>query len=217
MVDLLVSEAVQIGATRLLGNLVIPAHAIGLVLFLHGSGSDRTSPRNMSVASALHQQHLATLLFELTTEEEARSSSTAFDLDLATQRTMQTLQWLNGHQEAGRYPLGLFGCSTGAAVALVAAARCPEQIKAVVSRGGRPDLADNWLPQVKAPTLLIVGGLDTEVLSLNRQVMRLMNAPKRLEVVPGAGHLFEEPGSLSSVAAYAGSWFQTHFNRERRS
>lgn len=217
MVDLLVSEAVQIGATRLLANLAIPVQSLGLVLFLHGSGSDRNSPRNLSVASALHQQHLATLLFDLNTEEEARSSSTAFDLDLAARRTVQTLQWVGRHHEVGRYPLGLFGSSTGAAVALVAAAQCPEQVRAVVSRGGRPDLADNWLPQVKSPTLLVVGGLDTEVLSLNRQAMRRMNVPKRLEVVPGAGHLFEEPGSMSSVAAYAGSWFQIHFSGERRS
>lgn len=211
------SEAVQLGPAGLLGDLVIPAQALGLVLFVHGSGSSRKSPRNRGVASVLQQHHLATLLFDLLTEEEALDPSQVFDIELLARRTVQAIRWVEQHPDARRYPLGLFGASTGAAAALVASVQCGDRVKAVVSRGGRPDLAGAWLAQVRAPTLLIVGGLDAHVLSLNQQAMRHLTSSKRLEQVPGAGHLFEEPGALSSVAAFATSWFEKYLIKERPS
>lgn len=211
----LTTEPIQLGSLALPGDLVIPAQAVGLVVFAHGSGSGRLSPRNQWVARALQQAHLATLLLDLLTEEEARDRRLVFDIDLLARRVVESIHWTEHHPELAHLRLGLFGASTGAAAALVAAASRPDRVAAVVSRGGRPDLALASLARVQAPTLLIVGGLDTEVLELNRQAMRLLTPQKRLEVVPGAGHLFEEPAALGSVAALAASWFQKHLSHRR--
>jgi len=215
MSTVIMTEPIQLGSLALPGDLVIPAQALGLVVFAHGSGSGRLSPRNQWVARALQQAHLATLLFDLLTEEEARDRRLVFDIDLLAQRVVESIHWTEHHPELAHLRLGLFGASTGAAAALVAAANRPDRVAALVSRGGRPDLALASLSSVQAPTLLIVGGLDTEVLELNRQAMRLLTTQKRLEVIPGAGHLFEEPGALSSVAALAASWFQKHLATRR--
>lgn len=215
MSTLLMTEPVQLGSLALPGDLVIPPQAMGLVLFVHGSGSGRQSPRNRWVAAALQQHHLATLLFDLLTEEEAQDPSQVFNIALLGQRVLEAIQWTGHHPDLADLRLGLFGASTGAAAALAAAAVRPDRVTAVVSRGGRPDLAMDCLPGVQAATLLIVGGLDTEVLALNRQALRLLNTPKRLEVVPGASHLFEEPGALGSVAVFAASWFEQYLGNGR--
>lgn len=215
MSTLLMTEPVQLGSLALPGDLVIPPQAMGLVMFVHGSGSGRQSPRNRWVAAALQQHHLATLLFDLLTEEEAQDPSQVFNIALLGQRVLEAIQWTGHHPDLAHLRLGLFGASTGAAAALAAAAVRPDRVTAVVSRGGRPDLAMDCLPGVQAATLLIVGGLDTEVLALNRQALRLLNTPKRLEVVPGASHLFEEPGALGSVAVFAASWFEQYLGNGR--
>jgi putative phosphoribosyl transferase len=210
MSTVLTTEPIQLGSLALPGDLVIPDRARGLVVFAHGGGSGRQSPRNRWVASALQRAHMATLLFDLLTEEEAREGRLVFDIDLLAERVVESIHWTEHHPDLANLRLGLFGASTGAAAALKAAALRPDRVSAVVSRGGRPDLAMDCLAQVQAPTLLIVGGLDTEVLALNREALRRLHAPKRLEVVPGAGHLFEEPGALGSVAVYATSWFDEY-------
>lgn len=210
MSTLLMTEPVQLGSLALPGDLVIPPQATGLVMFVHGSGSGRQSPRNRWVAAALQQHHLATLLFDLLTEEEAQDPSLVFNIAVLGQRVLEAIHWTGHHPDLAHLRLGLFGASTGAAAALAAAAVRPDRVAAVVSRGGRPDLAMDCLPGVQAATLLIVGGLDTEVLALNRQALRQLNTPKRLEVVPGASHLFEEPGALGSVAVFAASWFEQY-------
>lgn len=215
MSTLLMTEPVQLGSLALPGDLVIPPQAMGLVMFVHGSGSGRQSPRNRWVAAALQQHHLATLLFDLLTEEEAQDPSQVFNIALLGQRVLEAIQWTGHHPDLAHLRLGLFGASTGAAAALAAAAVRPDRVTAVVSRGGRPDLAMDCLPGVQAATLLIVGGLDIEVLALNRQALRLLNTPKRLEVVPGASHLFEEPGALGSVAVFAASWFEQYLGNGR--
>jgi putative phosphoribosyl transferase len=215
MTTLLTTEPVQLGALALPGDLVIPTHASGLVMFVHGSGSSRLSPRNRWVAEVLHQHHMATLLFDLLTEEEAQDRRKVFDIELLGQRVVEAIHWAGHHPDLAGLHLGLLGASTGAAAALVAAAERPARVAAVVSRGGRPDLALDSLGRVQAPTLLIVGGLDTEVLALNRQALRLLRATRRLEVVPGASHLFEEPGALGSVAVFAASWFETFLTTGR--
>jgi len=181
-----------------------PPGASGLVLFAHGSGSSRFSPRNRAVADVLHAAGFATLLVDLLPEEG--SVDRRFDIELLGERVTAAADW------AGRrgLPLGLFGASTGAAAALVAAAERPEVVRAVVSRGGRPDLAGDALPRVRAPTLLIVGGRDEVVLGLNREAMSRLRAETRLEIVPGATHLFEEPGTLERVAELARDWFLEH-------
>ena len=212
----LMTEPVQLGTLALPGDLVIPAQSLELVMFAHGSGSGRLSPRNQWVARALQRVNMATLLFDLLTEEEACDRRLVFDIDLLGLRVVEAIHWAEHHPDLSHLRLGLFGASTGAAAALAAAATRPDRVAAVVSRGGRPDLALSSLPRVQAPTLLIVGGLDTEVLELNRLALRQLRAPKRLEVVPGAGHLFQEPGALGSVAAFACSWFQQHLSNERR-
>ena len=212
----LMTEPVQLGTLALPGDLVIPAQSLGLVMFAHGSGSGRLSPRNQWVARALQRVNMATLLFDLLTEEEACDRRLVFDIDLLAGRVVEAIHWAEHHPDLSHLRLGLFGASTGAAAALAAAATRPDRVAAVVSRGGRPDLALSSLPRVQAPTLLIVGGLDTEVLELNRLALRQLRAPKRLEVVPGAGHLFQEPGALGSVAAFACSWFLQHLGNERR-
>jgi putative phosphoribosyl transferase len=196
------------------GNLAVPEGARGAVLFAHGSGSSRFSPRNRLVAQALQQGGFATLLIDLLTprEEEAERSTRhlRFDIELLADRLAGALDWLTHDEDTEGLPLGLFGASTGAAAALVTAAREPDRVSAVVSRGGRPDLAGDLLSQVRAPTLLIVGGADDVVLDLNRQALAMLRAEKQLEIVPRATHLFEEPGALEAVAALAGQWFADH-------
>jgi putative phosphoribosyl transferase len=196
------------------GDLALPAEALGVVLFAHGSGSGRHSPRNRFVASGLQRAGFATLLLDLLTEEEERIDDVThhlrFDVAWLAGRLTGAMTWLAGQRETARLPLGLFGASTGAAAALIAAAGRPASVAAVVSRGGRPDLAGGVLAAVRAPTLLIVGGHDTKVIELNEQAQRSMTAHTRLAIVPGAGHLFEEPGTLETVVALAGQWFAEH-------
>ncbi len=196
------------------GHLTIPPDARGLVLFAHGSGSSRHSPRNQYVAGELQRMGLATLLLDLLTLEEervdARTAHLRFDIGLLASRLVVATDWAHAQFETREMNIGLFGASTGAAAALVAAAERPEVVRAVVSRGGRPDLAEASLGDVKAPTLLIVGGDDPEVLQLNREALYLLGCVKEVEVVPGATHLFEEPGTLEQVARSAAKWFRHH-------
>jgi len=204
--------AVRVGAQGLPGEFVWPARAIGLVVFAHGSGSSRGSPRNRFVATVLHEHRLATLLFDLLAEDEAQDRRNVFDIALLARRLVQALDWLRNRDTAptlGQHPVGLFGASTGAAAALQAAALRPGRVSALVSRGGRADLAPQ-LARVQAPTMLIVGGADTEVLQLNRAALHELQCEKRLEIVPGASHLFEEPGALDAVAHLAADWFVRH-------
>ena len=204
------SRAVRLGALGLPGDLRRPEHASGLVVFVHGSGSSRLSPRNRYVAATLNDRGLATLLFDLLTEDEALDRRRVFDIPLLGHRVAEALDDLGADAEVGALPVGLFGASTGAAAALRVAADRPATVAAVVSRGGRPDLALDRLGDVRAPTLLIVGGADTEVLELNRLALAALHCERRLDVVPGATHLFEEPGALESVARAAGDWFVRH-------
>ena len=203
--------AIEAGGGTLEGSLTIPELARGVVLFAHGSGSSRHSPRNRHVADALHAGGLGTLLIDLLTQtEEAidlRTRELRFDIDLLADRLVGATWWLAGEETTRALPVGLFGASTGAAAALVAAAGRADHVAAVVSRGGRPDLAGASLPNVRTPTLLIVGGSDGVVVDLNRRAMALMTAPVRLEIVPRATHLFEEPGALDQVARLARDWF----------
>ena len=194
------------------GMLGVPSDAPGVVLFAHGSGSSRRSPRNNFVADVLRRAGLATLLMDLLTEEEDRDYEMRFDIDLLTRRLVAATRWIGTEPRTSGLAIGYFGASTGAAAALNAAARLGEGIGAVVSRGGRPDLADA-LDQVRAPTLLIVGGLDTEVIALNRQAYAQLRAEKELTIVPGATHLFEEPGTLEQVADLAARWFTRRLSR----
>jgi putative phosphoribosyl transferase len=191
----------------------IPEQAVGLVIFAHGSGSSRVSPRNVAVADSLHEIGCATMLMDLLTERESLDRANVFDIDLLGRRVVDVTQWIGRRDDPAlaRLPVAYFGASTGAAAALVAAADLGHQIKSVVSRGGRPDLAGSALPRVTAPTLLLVGSLDVDVLDLNQQAQRQMTCENRLTIVPGATHLFEEPGTLEQVASHAGSWFRTHF------
>jgi putative phosphoribosyl transferase len=206
---------VRIGPHGLPGDLEQPQAARALVLFAHGSGSSRLSKRNRWVATVLQQHRLCTLLFDLLDADEAADRRKVFDVGLLADRVGQALDWAAGETALSGLSVGLFGASTGAAAALRAAAARPGQVAAVVSRGGRPDLAGPSLPQVQAPTLLIVGSVDAEVLALNRQALRELHCKKRLEVVPGATHLFEEPGALGSVAELAAAWFETHLDGRR--
>lgn len=200
-------ERVAIGAQHLPGELALPPAPRGVVVFAHGSGSSRLSPRNQRVAQALHARALATLLFDLLTDDEAADRRNVFDIALLASRLGDAIDALRGRPAAAALPVGLFGASTGAAAALVAAADRPDAVAAVVSRGGRPDLAGDALPRVRAPTLLIVGGADREVLALNEDAARRLRCVHELAVVPGATHLFEEPGALEHVAALAADWF----------
>jgi putative phosphoribosyl transferase len=204
---------IPIGTVTLRGVLRTPRPAHGLVLFAHGSGSSRLSPRNSAVACYLHDRGLATLLFDLLTpDEEAVDLQTAelrFNISLLAERLEAATGWVLGQRPLKPLPIGYFGASTGAAAALVAAARIPA-VSALVSRGGRPDLAGAALPQVRAPTLLIVGSHDAEVLELNRSALSQLICEATLEVVPGATHLFEEPGALEQVEALALAWFERH-------
>jgi putative phosphoribosyl transferase len=197
------------------GMLVVPSSARGVVLFAHGSGSGRFSPRNQFVAGVLQDAGLATLLLDLLEEEESEDREKVFDIELLAQRLRDAADWLSWEDETRGLALGLFGASTGAAAALVAAARQPESVAAVVSRGGRPDLAWSLLQVVKAPTLLIVGGDDDVVLGLNEKALAQLRCPKELVVIPGATHLFQEEGALEEVARLAKDWFLRHLGPPR--
>lgn len=201
---------VRIPPVGLTGDLRVPKGAFSLVAFAHGSGSSRLSPRNRAVASALNRHGIATLLFDLLTSDEEADRANVFDIALLADRLVDVVRWLDGQPSIGQLPLGLFGASTGAAAALVAAARAPERVGAVVSRGGRPDLAGAALDHVRAPTLLIVGGLDFGVIELNEQALARLKGPKALEIVPGATHLFAEPGTLDAVIDQAVGWFNRY-------
>jgi putative phosphoribosyl transferase len=198
------------------GDLAIPGKAKGLVIFAHGSGSSRLSPRNRYVANVLQEANLATLLFDLmTAPEEAEDAITGhlrFDIEFLARRLVSVTDWVAGQRETRKLSLGYFGASTGAAAALEAAAERPELIKAVVSRGGRPDMAGPVLGRVKAPVLLIVGGLDTQVIELNEEAMTQLDTIKKLVIVPGASHLFEEPGTLPQVARLGSEWFSQYLS-----
>jgi putative phosphoribosyl transferase len=206
--------SVTAGPVTLEGNLVLPPGARGLVVFAHGSGSSRHSPRNRFVAEVLQKGGIATLLIDLLTADEeevdSRTGHLRFDIGLLAGRLAGATDWVAGQTRTGDLRVGYFGASTGGGAALVAAAAHPDLVGAVVSRGGRPDLAGDALPRVQAPTLLIVGGEDRPVLAMNRSAMAQMRAECRLEIVPGATHLFEEPGALEQVADLARDWFQRY-------
>lgn len=208
-----VPVTVDSGDAVLDGELVIPDGSAGVVVFAHGSGSSRFSPRNRAVAAALHRLGFGTVLFDLLRpDEEERDRHTMshrFDLELLAPRLAAAVRLVHGHAASAGLPVGLFGASTGAGVALLVAARQPSDVAAVVSRGGRPDLAGAELSQVRAPTLLLVGERDPQVLDLNRQAAEALTSAE-VVVVPGAGHLFEEPGALDAVCAHAGEWFARH-------
>lgn len=192
------------------GELIIPEDAQGLVVFSHGSGSSRHSSRNKFVAGKLQEVKMATLLFDLLTEEEDLDRQNRFDIELLTRRLIKASQYVGQLNETHLLPLGYFGASTGAASALKAAARQEDKIKAVISRGGRPDMAIDEISQVTAPTLLIVGGEDHQVIKYNEQAYSQLRTERQLKIVPGAGHLFEEPGTLEEVARLAADWYQKY-------
>lgn len=192
------------------GELIIPEDAVGLVIFSHGSGSSRHSPRNAFVAGKLHQQKIATLLFDLLTEEEDQDRENRFDIELLSQRLIKATQRVSQLNETHQLPLGYFGASTGAASALKAAARQGEKIKAIVSRGGRPDLAMDEINAVTASCMFIIGGEDSYVIQQNQQAYNQLQGTKQLEIISGAGHLFEEPGALEEVASLATAWYKKH-------
>lgn len=202
---------IPFGSVVLNGTLNVPSGATGIVLFAHGSGSGRFSPRNKYVARKFNKAKVGTLLFDLlTSDEEEEDMVTAeyrFDIGLLAQRLIGATEWIKKDPLTNNCAIGYFGASTGAAAALIAAAKLPNDIVAVVSRGGRPDLAADYLPQVVAPTMLLVGGRDTEVIELNRQAMNQMSSEKKLVIIPGATHLFEEPGTLEKVAELSTGWF----------
>ncbi len=203
---------IPVGSAELVGDLVVPEGARGLVVFAHGSGSSRLSPRNRFVAGIIRAAGIGTLLFDLLTEEEeARDDVTAelrFDIPLLAERLQVAVRWARANAGGDELPIGLFGASTGAAAALSAAAEAPDLVAAVVSRGGRPDLAGDALPRVRAPTLLIVGSLDRPVIGMNQQAFDRLQCEKQVTIIPGATHLFEEPGTLDQVARFAAGWFQ---------
>jgi putative phosphoribosyl transferase len=194
----------------LAGDLVVPERAIGLVIFAHGSGSSRHSPRNRHVAAALNRSRLATLLLDLLTAEEELDRRNVFDIPLLARRLVAATAWADERPELGALAIGYFGASTGAGAALWAAAEAGERVRAVVSRGGRPDLAAPRLADVRSSVLLIVGGHDPVVADLNRQALQQLPGPARLTIIPGATHLFEEPGTLDEVARLAADWFASH-------
>src|SRR5438067_4591805 len=210
---------IQAGRAVLFGSLTIPENAIALVLFAHGSGSSRHSPRNQFVARTLNDARLGTLLFDLLTRDEEaldmRTGEHRFNIGLLAQRLVHATKWAKQQQEIRDLNIGFFGSSTGGAAALVAAAELPDDVGAVVSRGGRPDLAGDALPKVKAPTLLIVGGEDHVVIDLNEQARAQMKCECKIEIVSGATHLFEEPGTLERVAQLASDWFVQHIGNYR--
>jgi pimeloyl-ACP methyl ester carboxylesterase len=211
--------SVPAGTVTLQGDLVVPRDARGVVLFAHGSGSSRFSRRNRWVASELQSAGLATLLIDLLTESEAArdqlTGELRFDIDLLALRVVDAIDWIRHEPLVGSLPIGLFGASTGAAAALIAAARRPDAVGAVVSRGGRPDLAASALSLVQSPALLIIGARDPEVLTLNRHAYAQLECERALEIVPGASHLFEEPGALEVVADLSRTWFADHLSAKR--
>ena len=202
---------IPLGNVVVEGTLTLPPGAKGVVLFAHGSGSSRFSPRNQYVAKEVNKAAIGTLLFDLLTKEEEETDMVTaeyrFNIPLLAQRLIGATEWLKNDSQTRKLAFGYFGASTGAAAALIAAAKLPNEIAAVVSRGGRPDLAGEYLPNVVAPTLLLVGGLDTEVIELNQEAMDQMTAEKKLTIIPGATHLFEEPGTLEQVAKFSKDWF----------
>jgi putative phosphoribosyl transferase len=206
---------IEIGRlTGLPGALTMPERAAGLIIFAHGSGSSRLSPRNVAVSDWLVEQGCATLLFDLLTPDEAADRRNVFDIELLASRMSSATNFVrqsNLPTLSNQLPIGYFGASTGAAAALVAAAELGDQVAAIVSRGGRPDLAGDALPVVNAPTLLLVGSLDGEVIELNRRAQQQMTCESQLIIIPGASHLFEEPGTLEQVSSHAGHWFSRHF------
>lgn len=212
------SIQILLGQADLVGDLAVPEHATGLIMFAHGSGSSRLSPRNRYVAGILNGSGLATLLVDLlTTQEEHVDLQTRefrFNIGLLAERLIGLTEWQSAHPDLSALALGYFGASTGSAAALIAAAARPERVRAVVSRGGRPDLAASSLPRVQAPTLLIVGGDDAPVMEMNRQAFGVLQCDKKLEIVPGATHLFEEPGALESVAHLAAEWYRQHIGNK---
>jgi putative phosphoribosyl transferase len=205
---------ISVSQASIEGNLRVPNDAKGVVLFAHGSGSSRFSPRNQYVAKVLNNAYVATLLIDLLTSEEEKidvyTRQYRFDIELLTERLKGAAEWLKKNPRTQKLRLGLFGSSTGAAAALITAAKVPSDVAAVVSRGGRPDLAMEYLKEVMAPTLFIVGGNDTVVIDLNKKAMAQLSAEKKLEIVSGASHLFEEPGKLEEVAKLATEWFLEH-------
>ena len=205
-------QEIQIPAPqqRLNAILVIPENASGMVVFAHGSGSGRLSPRNQYVADILNQSGIATLLVDLLSDRESRDRAKVFDIHLLAERLDACATWLAENPQTEHLPLGYFGASTGAAAAVLATTRGDHQPRAMVSRGGRPDLAMDELPDIHCPTLFLVGALDTEVLELNRQAFNLLECPRDLKVIPNATHLFPEPGALESVAHLACAWFVKH-------
>lgn len=204
------------GRVRLPGHLTVPERSLGVIVFVHGSGSSRFSPRNRYVAGVLNEAGLATLLFDLLTPAEEADRANVFDIRLLADRLVEVTQWLTARPEVEDLPVGYFGASTGAGAALRAAAEPDVDVAAVVSRGGRPDLAAPRLADVRAPTLLVVGGYDDVVEGLNREARSQMTCETRLEIVPGATHLFEEPGTLDQVADLAAGWFVDHMSRSPR-
>jgi putative phosphoribosyl transferase len=200
------------------GDLHVPRSAAGLIVFAHGSGSSRFSPRNRAVAAVLEQAGYGTLLLDLLTgseeAEDARTGEHRFNIPFLAERLVGVVDWTQARADLRTLPLAFFGASTGAAAALMAAAQRPDVVRAVVSRGGRPDLADDALARVTAPTLLIVGGDDVPVIAMNRDAMRQMQAPVALEIIPGAAHLFEEPGALDRVARLAVDWCHRHLSKQ---
>jgi pimeloyl-ACP methyl ester carboxylesterase len=203
--------SIPLASVTLKGELVLPENALGIVVFSHGSGSSRFSPRNKMVAELIQQHGMGTLLFDLLTEQEDRIYENRFNIDLLVSRLIEATEWLMNNKETHKYPVAYFGASTGAASALRAAAYFEKKIKAVVSRGGRPDLALKALPMVTAPTLLIVGQLDVPVIQMNKQAFDQLHCIKEMKIIPGATHLFEEPGKLIEVAEMAISWYKEYF------
>jgi putative phosphoribosyl transferase len=200
---------------QLRGELAAPPNPLGVVVFAHGSGSSRLSPRNAMVAETLRERGMATLLFDLLTDAEARDRRNVFDIPLLGDRLLRATAWVRARRDLGSLPIGCFGASTGAAAALWAAGESGEEVAAVVSRGGRPDLvAASRLADVRAPTLLIVGGWDPQVVDANREAQASLRCPNELEVVPGATHLFEERGALEAVADLAGDWFERYLGQD---
>ncbi|MCW3996340.1 MAG: dienelactone hydrolase family protein [Candidatus Bathyarchaeota archaeon] len=217
MIQTETSIRIPVGNVEVEGNLYLPSGTTGIVVFVHGSGSSRFSPRNQYVAKEINKASIGTLLFDLLTpKEEEQDIVTAeyrFNIGLLAQRLIGTTKWLKNNPKTKNLALGYFGASTGAAAALIAAADLPNDVATVVSRGGRPDLAGDYLPRVKAPTLLIVGGWDTEVIALNRQAQKQMTNENKLVIIPGATHLFEEPGKLEEVAKLSTDWFIRYLKR----
>ncbi len=203
--------SIPLASVTLKGELVLPENALGIVVFSHGSGSSRFSPRNKMVAELIQQHGMGTLLFDLLTEQEDRIYENRFNIDLLVSRLIEATEWLMHNVETQEFSVAYFGASTGAASALRAAAYFEKKIKAVVSRGGRPDLALKALPMVTAPTLLIVGQLDVPVIQMNKQAFDQLHCIKEMKIIPGATHLFEEPGKLIEVAEMAISWYKEYF------